>query len=938
MPPRAKFLLLFLLVATQVLQHSGAEKQVIKYGRRTVIKIITGKRLHIIRCCGLVKCSDAFGQAKTPSKSGQNTPIVLQDNSTLGPRGTAITTLGELLSTQNDFSAVETSDFFSLPESTNGDMPSSTTKDTGIRSFSAASKMPEFNNNPETLQSSIITDTDTEIPEILATTEIPEFVPFAKPSVDLGTKTSELNNPSESITETRTSTIISNTPTMESTKFDTRTEIISGTTILTSLNTLQSSISPESINTTKLITTLTTNLSKVSTTTATEKPSTNMVTTTTTMVTTIDPALFGECKRETNAAVNPAFFLTNGELKDPDVHGFWLNACGQTFLLGKSLGSWYENSDKCFSLKMQPFALESKEKLDCMKIQAKGWKFNMNYWTGGAKYLASGAFGWCSANGSKPWQDVLPLVNLDKEKNCVQMQINKTSGSISISGRRCSDKTIFACQGPPTKGPKCTSPVCPSFTCERDPLLFTSSAGEASMILKNHTVHGKWFTVKLRNYLFSFEKDTRTNFGAMKACCALGMTLLSLDEKYKYDALASISKTVEMNKELQNLTFWTSGSDGGCESVFGFCSAKRLFRGEAKWLPGQPDNVKGKENHVAVHIWRQRGQVRLADYDGMKRFRYICEQRRNPQSKNGKQAIIDECSIIYNVTSTEIDLLQNATILDLRMKCVGDAVGLLVDGKFVPSEVFAMFESINMQNANELMKNMAIMDECNNKTYGMDECDKAYQLTKCARDKAPAVFDQMIKNLDNLASDSFELSSRSSACVYCNANIMAKKNLTSLNATMNPSSYIEYINRTYLIKCSDSKMYIIMLISKLTYDQSVKKCCEIGMRLLSPLNYAKALKCINSTLPAKTAHLPQAPAITNGLMVDVTSGLSFDCESQTSYFPQNLSLSHTPGYNPNQFSSAGPLATHFYYDSVSSQFKYDPYSLTAADYSMCEFF
>ncbi|XP_059473976.1 uncharacterized protein LOC132195784 [Neocloeon triangulifer] len=236
------------------------------------------------------------------------------------------------------------------------------------------------------------------------------------------------------------------------------------------------------------------------------------------------------------------------------------------------------------------------------------------------------------------------------------------------------------------------------------------------------------------------------------------MSLLSLDGQYKYDALASISNTTDdMNKELQNLTFWTSGSDEGCESVFGFCSAKRLFRDEAQWLPGQPDNAGRKENHVAVHIWRQKGQVLLADYDGIKKFRYVCEQRRNPLSKNGKQAIIDECSLIYNVNSTEIDLLQNATKLDLRMKCflqcVGDAVGLLVGGKFVASEVFAMLERINMQTADRLMKSMAIVGECNNKTYGMNECDKAYWLTRCARDKAPMIFEQMIKELDNLTSD-----------------------------------------------------------------------------------------------------------------------------------------------------------------------------------------
>ncbi|XP_059489201.1 uncharacterized protein LOC132204598 [Neocloeon triangulifer] len=618
--------------------------------------------------------------------------------------------------------------------------------------------------------------------------------------------------------------------------------------------------------------------------------------TTTVPTTTMDPNLVGKCKLNTNTLVNRSLVATNELLEDPDQHGFWLDTCGQTLLLGKSLGTWHQNSAKCFSLIMQPLALESKEKLECMKLQAKSWKFNLNYWTGGAKDLASGIFGWCSANGSAPWQNVLPLESLEKDQNCVQMQISKTNGSISISGRRCSDRMIFACQVQ----------------------FFTVMATDKSMVLKNHSAHGRLISYRLRNYLFSFENDTRTYLEATKACCALGMSLLSLNGQYKYEALGNISNSTEFKKEPLNLTFWTSGCDEGCESVFGFCTAKRLFRDEAKWLPGQPDNAGGKENYVAVHIWRNTSEVLLADYDGETKFRYICEKRRNPQSKNGKQAIMDECSVIYKVTLAEIDLLQNATTLDLRMKCfvqcVGDAAGLLVGGKFVDSEVFAMLEAMSLQNIDELIKNMAIMDECNNKTYGLDECDKAYQLSKCARDKAPEVFDQIIKDLEKQTTDSDELISKSYGCLNslaCTINVEERNNLTLIN--LNASEYINYTSAVMLAKCDASKTYLIRNSNHLTYRDAFKYCCERGMRLMPAESYINATSCLKVALAGQIFGT-YLWTMLDVVVYDVNNGGSYyDCQTQKDLQPQNLYFKTRFKIDPYVTYSGGPQIAHVFF-------------------------
>jgi len=69
--------------------------------------------------------------------------------------------------------------------------------------------------------------------------------------------------------------------------------------------------------------------------------------------------------------------------------------------------------------------------------------------------------------------------------------------------------------------------------------------------------------------------------------------------------------------------FWTSGTDIGCESAYGFCVVNRLLRNEAIWAPGQPDNDGGLENHLA--IWVDANVAQLSDFNEQSKMRYICE-------------------------------------------------------------------------------------------------------------------------------------------------------------------------------------------------------------------------------------------------------------------------------------------------------------------------
>ena len=76
------------------------------------------------------------------------------------------------------------------------------------------------------------------------------------------------------------------------------------------------------------------------------------------------------------------------------------------------------------------------------------------------------------------------------------------------------------------------------------------------------------------------------------------------------------------NKSTNPGDFWTSGTDSGCDSAYGWCAVNKLFR-QAKWANGQPDNKGGNEHCVAVEITKS--SVLLQDLDCAKKLRYVCE-------------------------------------------------------------------------------------------------------------------------------------------------------------------------------------------------------------------------------------------------------------------------------------------------------------------------
>jgi Lectin C-type domain len=81
-----------------------------------------------------------------------------------------------------------------------------------------------------------------------------------------------------------------------------------------------------------------------------------------------------------------------------------------------------------------------------------GWKYNLNYWTGGTQQGSQGQWSWCgkqtvvSLSNDLKWEPGQPD-NKGGSEDCLHLRFvlcNET-GAI-ISDRNCADKYIYACE------------------------------------------------------------------------------------------------------------------------------------------------------------------------------------------------------------------------------------------------------------------------------------------------------------------------------------------------------------------------------------------------------------------------------------------------------------------------------------------------------------
>ncbi|XP_059470792.1 uncharacterized protein LOC132193874 isoform X2 [Neocloeon triangulifer] len=578
--------------------------------------------------------------------------------------------------------------------------------------------------------------------------------------------------------------------------------------------------------------------------------STTVETTSTTTPLPTTPQVFPNCS-ETSVVKDPLAFNNNGLLKEPESYGYWLQSCDQLFLFGKTLMSWKENIDKCFNIGMQPLAFANATKNQCFRnMTTLDWTFAENYWTCGLKTDIS-VISWCSANVSSTLQEspTIPWTGVSKvQEDCVQLSVLKDNATYQLKGKMCNESLFFACQGPTTTPPPCSSPSCPNVTCQKKASFFLNSTNATAEegsgeVLSNTNLHGNWYRYKGRLFLFSYPNLTQTFTGAIKACCEVGMTLLSLEYDYKYTSLVTAIKNNQTTADV----FWTSGTDNGCKGKFGYCTANRTLQEEALWNSGQPDNSGGNEHALAVSL--NSSHALLSDFGEDKMFRYICEARDSDPDGTGGNAVRDECAAVYNISQTEIDNIFNTTEkFDERMKCflkcVGDNAGMMVNGKFVDSRVLAALENISMGNSNELKNNTQLLSACQRAAENMSECDKAAHMIKCSSEKAPEALNSVVMTVQKampIRKLSFPLARCFNKCVV---------NKTLVQEFKFAKNGSKVTNGVVQVRCGKKYLFFMALVNM---TEAFRQCCIRGLKIVSLDSSAKAT-CLESQSVANVSN------------------------------------------------------------------------------------
>ncbi|XP_065336405.1 uncharacterized protein LOC135937222 isoform X1 [Cloeon dipterum] len=435
---------------------------------------------------------------------------------------------------------------------------------------------------------------------------------------------------------------------------------------------------------------------------------------------------------------NQSLFDADGSLKNSREYGSWEVACGEQYIFGNQLANFKENFDLCCSIGMLPIMIDNAWKHSCLMdfIDGPNWKYNVVYWSTG-KRASPTSFVWYDKRAtfsSNYWQTGQPS-NTNGNENCVMITIFPFNEmTLQLNDRACDSLTPFSCVGPTTPKPKCAFPQCPTSNCTLNPAFHTVLSDGVTSYLTAPNNHGSWTIIDYRTFMISKPSDTKTLEEAFAACCALDFKLLSLEQGYKYSFLARAFK----NLSITSGKFWTSGSDGGCEGKYGFCSTRRFANSnETFWMKNEPDDAgSGNQNCLAVNAVNN--QALLSDEPCSAKLRYICEGRSTDKQKAHEL----ECMAAYGVTAAELATLWTNTNpsprLQCFMKCYGEHTDLFIDGWINEPRVYSHVWAISRKSATTLEQNYATMDTCTKQSKPLPElCSRASGMLDCGLQKSP---------------------------------------------------------------------------------------------------------------------------------------------------------------------------------------------------------
>ncbi|XP_065346726.1 uncharacterized protein LOC135943983 [Cloeon dipterum] len=539
---------------------------------------------------------------------------------------------------------------------------------------------------------------------------------------------------------------------------------------------------------------------------------------------------------------NSTFLTASGSVKDKDQYGTFIEFGGKTYLLGIMPMSWRENWMTCCAIGMQPVIFaESKEVTDFTANTQNNPE--VKFWTGGFKHELNNMWSWCTKDSPEPIDnDLMTDVSSNGDNNDLNCIIMTAGAGISttltnvfcnITQTKDSEPLNLACESIDKTtndlviaNPKCTARCNNNRQCKRNETLFKfKSSGE--LVLEKRYTYGRWVSKCGRYFLFS--NGTATFDEARQKCCALGMELLSIKTAAKRKCLAKLTRDYnDISGE-----FWTSGTDMDCEGNYRWCSVDRAFlKHEINWAAGEPNSNRG--HCVTTKTTGQATSTTLQTSECTAKKRYICEVR---QSGTTVEAVQKECIALMGLSPQEVDGLNNTNnytyTMKCYLKCLGDNLGMLINGTLQAGNVMRLMEKSNQQA--DMDKGYKAIDECKAKSDpNGDECQSAYNMYKCGKEEAPVVFGKMVVYKEVTSEDNNSpIDFTAPRTCYNNMNLKCTLN-TTVKALFDKTGAT---NEGASLAINSSTTWYKSKSGNYTFAAAYIYCCALGMHLPNARTY-----------------------------------------------------------------------------------------------------
>ncbi|XP_059469358.1 uncharacterized protein LOC132193028 [Neocloeon triangulifer] len=607
---------------------------------------------------------------------------------------------------------------------------------------------------------------------------------------------------------------------------------------------------------------------------------------------------------------NESLFGSDGQLIDADNYGSWETTCGNLYLFGSTVLNWDDNFRMCCSLGMLPLMVENAWKRSCLQkfIDGPNWKHSSMYWTTG-KRMDKTSFMWYDKRAnfsSNMWETGQPN-NVNGLENCVMLRIFKFDiDTVKLNDVDCQKLAVFSCVGPTTPAPKCSFPTCPQIKCTKNESAFTNLVENSASYLTEPKKYGLWVEINYRTFMFSFANDLRSYKEALRACCAIDFSLLSLHQGYKFDSIGEAFK----NLSIKAGKFWTSGSDAGCSGQFGFCATNRTLNlNETIWMPNQPDNATKNEHCLAVNS--NNFMAALSDEPCDKKFRYICEGR----ASRGTKALELECASAFQLTEAEMALAflnPNASEkFSCFITCYSENANLYQNGKMNGPKILPLIPVIANGNDSAMKESYDTIGQCSESSKSLSGCSRVSNFVACNLQKSP---NQTMKLADAVE---VTITEKKSWLPPQSESLCPNHYPNALNEACRDIFYYYMNNQAnfapYRLLCRAvcGKKFMLLTIASApmltTLAQAMSECAKFGLRLATIDTKAKLDCMISNSISVDSTYsensdkffaiaaIQNKPLLAKNCFSDVPFGLG-------SWIANNFTVSDGPFIFVNFFS------------------------------------